>query len=63
MKEEYVDLIMIIKELIPIIQLVKYVADAVGWYVEETSKIHIYVHEDNAGCLVLANMWPLRTTP
>ena len=41
----------------------KGVADAVGLDAEETSSMHISVHEANAGCLVLAKMELSKMTP
>ena len=45
-------LIIIMKELLHITLLVKGVADSVVLDAEETSNMHIYVHEDNMVCLV-----------
>ena len=59
----YVVLSMSIKELLPIIYLVKCVADSVVLDVEETPNMHIFVHEDNVGCLVLENMEPPQINP
>ena len=58
MEAEYVSLSMIMKELLPIILLVKGVAKYIGLSAEVTTSIHIAVHEDIAGCLVLAKTKP-----
>jgi hypothetical protein len=63
MEAEYVALNASCKDLIPIIRIVKGLAKVVGLPMNEVSKMHVSVHEDNAGALVLARMEPPRMTP
>ena len=63
MEAEYVALSTSCRELLPIIRLVKGVAKAVGLTPAETTDMHVSIHEDNAGALVLAKMEPPRMTP
>ena len=50
------------KELFPIMDVVKSVGTAVGLPVSGTS-MHVSVHEDNSGALVLAKTLPPQFTP
>ena len=52
MEAEYVAFSMSMNYLLSVIRTVKGVADAVGLDAEETSNMHIYGHEANAGCIV-----------
>jgi len=63
MEAEYVALSASCRELLPIIRLVKGVASAVGLEPAETTDMHVSIHEDNAGALILAKMEPPRMTP
>ena len=49
------------RELLPVLDLVKEVGDAVGLEQNEPPKVR--VHEDNAGALILANTLPPQYTP
>jgi hypothetical protein len=50
------------RELIPIMQMVEFLGTAVGLSVDCTS-IHVYIHEDNTGALILADTLPPQYTP
>jgi hypothetical protein len=63
MEAEYVALSTAMKDLIPLIGLLRELRAAVGLPVDFDSKLHCRVHEDNAGALVLANMEPKHYTP
>lgn len=63
MEAEYVSLLMCMKELIPLVRLVKGVAGVVGIDAEEVSWMHIKVHKGNAGALMLAKMEAPWMTP
>jgi hypothetical protein len=49
-------------ELIPIMQMVEFLGTAVGLPVDCTL-MHVCIHEDNAGALILADTLPLLYTP
>jgi hypothetical protein len=49
-------------ELIPIMQMVEFLGPAVGFPVDCTS-MHVCIHEDNAGALILADTLPPQYTP
>ena len=61
MESEVVALATCCRDLIPIIDLVAEVGEAVGLSPNETPSIK--VHEDNAGALILANTLPPQCTP
>eukprot|EP00978_Attheya_sp_CCMP212_P044375 scaffold308379_cov37-Attheya_sp.AAC.3 len=63
MEAKYVALNVSCKELILIIQIVKGLAKVVDLPMNEVNKMHVSVHEDNAGALVLVRMEPPRMTP
>ncbi len=50
------------RELIPIMQMVEFLGPAVGLSVDCTL-MHVYIHEDNAGALILADTLPPQYTP
>jgi hypothetical protein len=50
------------RELIPIMQMVEFLGPAVGLPVDFTS-MHVYIHEENAGALILADTLPPQNTP
>ena len=50
------------RELIPIMQMDKFLGPAVGLSVDIAS-MHFSIHEDNAGALVLADTLPPQHTP
>ena len=50
------------RELIPIIQMVEFLGPAVGLTVDATT-MHVSIHEDNAGALILADTLPPQYTP
>ena len=51
------------RELLPILDIVAEVGKAVGLPVDDQPKMHVRIHEDNAGALVLANTLPPQFTP
>jgi hypothetical protein len=63
MEAEYVALSTAMKDLIPLIGLLRELRAAVGLPMDFDSNLHCRVHEDNAGALVLANMEPRHYTP
>ena len=50
------------RELIPVIDLVEEVGAAVSMTPKERTCLHVMVHEDNAGALVLAQTVPPQCT-
>lgn len=51
------------RELMPIIDMVNEVGTAVGLKSPDSPKMHIRIHEDNAGALILAQTIPPQFTP
>jgi hypothetical protein len=62
MEAEIVALAGCARELIPIIQMVNTMGPALGLPVKPTA-IHVSIHEDNAGALILADTLPPQFTP
>ena len=63
MEAEVVALAMCCRELMPIIDLVESVGKAVGLGNSTGPKMHVIIHEDNAGALILAKTVPPQFTP
>mmetsp|Transcript_30431 Transcript_30431/g.69423 ORF Transcript_30431/g.69423 Transcript_30431/m.69423 type:complete len:1695 (-) Transcript_30431:406-5490(-) len=63
MEAEYIALSTACRSLLPISDLLQELGGCLGLPVDPSSHLHIEVHEDNAGCLVLGNMEPRRMTP
>ena len=63
MEAEYVALSMSCKELFPIIDIVRELGEATNLPLEQETSMHISIHEDNSGTLVLAKLEPPRMTP
>ena len=63
MQSGVIDLASCCRELIPIIDMVDEVGAAVGLTQSENSKMHVCIHEDNTGALVLAQTLPPQFTP
>lgn len=63
MEAEIVALASCCRELFPIIDMVNEIGDAVGLQQSERAKMHIKIHEDNSGALVLAQTIPPQFTP
>jgi hypothetical protein len=63
MEAEYVALSTAMKDLLPIIGLVRKLCQAMGLSTDFDSRLRSRVYEDNAGALVLANMEPQHYTP
>ena len=51
------------RELISIVFMVDEVGTAMSLIQSENSKMHVCIHEDNAGALVLAQIIPPQVTP
>ncbi len=51
------------KELFPIVDLVSELGKVVGLPAEDLTTMHVSIHEDNAGSLVLSDMLPPQFTP
>jgi hypothetical protein len=62
MESEYVTLSTSCKDLFPIIDLITELGGKVGIGKSEVANIHVRVHEDNVGALVLGKLEPRRTT-
>ena len=63
MESEVVALAACCRELMPIIDMVDEVGKAVGLSRSEKTNMHIVIHEDNAGALILAQKVPPQFTP
>ena len=51
------------KELLPVLQLVKHSRDALNLTLEQITSVETTAWEDNVGALTLANLEPGQTTP
>jgi hypothetical protein len=51
------------RELFPVVDIVSKVGKAVGLATEDMVSMHVSIHEDNAGALVLAKTIPPQFTP
>ena len=51
------------RELFPIIDLVTEIVDAVGMPNPDNPTMHVTIHEDNSGALILATTLPPQFTP
>ena len=63
MEAETVAFVTCCRELLPILDIVDQIGKAVGMQPDEKSKIHIRIHEDNAGALTLMTTKPPQCTP
>ncbi|KAL7526402.1 hypothetical protein ACHAWF_008462 [Thalassiosira exigua] len=63
MEAEYVALSTAMKDLLPLVDLVKEIAGRWSLPVRGKTGFHVRVHEDNAGALTLAELEPRRMTP
>lgn len=63
MEAEVIALAHCCRELFPVCDIVKEVGKVVGKKTEDMSSMHVSVHEDNAGALVLAQTIPPEFTP
>ena len=63
MEAETISLAACCRDLFPVIDLVEQVGSAVGLPPEEKAKMHVTIHEDNAGALILAKTIPPQATP
>ena len=63
MQTEVIALAACCQELMPIIDMVHVVGTVVGLTQSENTKMHVRIHEDNAGALVLAQTLPPQFTP
>ena len=51
------------RELLPVMDIVSEVGNVVGLVTNYMVLMHVLIHEDNAGALVLAETIPLQFTP
>ena len=58
-----IDLVACCRELIPIISMVYELGAAIDLTQSENSKMHVCIHEDNAGALVLDHTLPPQFNP
>ena len=63
MQAEVIALAACCRELIPIVAMVKEVGTAVGLSTSESTEMHVCIHEDNTGALVLSQTLPPQFTP
>ena len=63
MEAEIVAMATCCRELFPILDMVKELSGAVGLKAEDGASMHIRLHEDNAGALILAQTLPPEYTP
>ena len=63
MEAEYIALSTACRSLLPVADLLKELGGCLGLPVGPSSHLHIGIHEDNAGCLILGKMEPRRMTP
>ena len=63
MEAEIIALAHCCRELFPVVDIVKELGDVVGLATEDLVSMHVSVHEDNAGALVLAQTLPPQFTP
>eukprot|EP00956_Cyclotella_meneghiniana_P011824 scaffold16629_cov44-Cyclotella_meneghiniana.AAC.1 len=52
-----------VKDLFPLLDMVKELGHAVGLPVDKHTNVHIKIHEDNVGALTLGRLEPKRMTP
>ncbi|KAL7461491.1 hypothetical protein ACHAXS_001911, partial [Conticribra weissflogii] len=63
MEAEYVALSQSCKDLFPLLLLVEELGSAVGLIRDQTTRLHVRIHEDNVGALTLAGLEPRWMTP
>ena len=63
MEAEVIAMASCCRELMPILDMVKEVGTAVGLPPSDAPKMHVKIHEDNAGALILAETIPPQSTP
>ena len=63
MQAEVIALAACCRELMPIIDMIEEIGKAVGLTSTEQTKMHVRIHEDNAGALILAQTLPPQVTP
>lgn len=63
MEAEYVALSQSCKDLFPLLDQIKELAHAVNLPVDDITKMHVKIHEDNVGALTLGKLEPKRMTP
>jgi hypothetical protein len=62
MEAKYVALSTACKDLFPLLDLTRELADACGLTLFKDSNFHVKVHEDNVGALTLGKLEPRRMT-
>ena len=63
MEAEIIALSNCCRELFPIMELDKAIASAIDMRQENSPRMHVTIHEDNSGALILANTLPPQFTP
>jgi hypothetical protein len=63
MEAEIIALAHCCRELFPVMDLVKEMGESLGLETEDMTSMHVSIHEDNAGALVLAETIPPQFTP
>ena len=61
-ESEYIALSTSCKDLFPIMDLVQEMGKYFGLPIDNTSHMHVWIHEDNVGALTLGNLEPRRIT-
>ena len=62
MQAEVIALAACCRVLVPIIDVVKEIGNAVGLATSERTEMHFSIHKDNAGCIALAKKLPQECT-
>ena len=63
MEAEVIALAACCRELMPILDIVEEIGEAVGLGQSKRPRMHVRIHEDNAGALILAETVPPQFTP
>ncbi len=63
MEAEYVSLSTSCRDLFPMIDLTKEICSALSLHLDDIINMHVKIHEDNVGTLILGKLEPRRMTP
>jgi hypothetical protein len=63
MEAEYVALSSSCRDLFPLIDITQEICSALLWTPPATAQMHIKIHKDNVGALILGQLEPWRMTP
>ncbi len=63
MEEEYVALSASCRDLFPMIDVTSKICSALHLTLSDTTEMHVKIHEDNVGALILGQLEPRRMTP